>query len=256
MPKTIIEAFQNGQRVIPQDYDGPPILKVSECFSRTIQGEGQFSGYPATFLRLKGCTLSCIWCDTEAVWKQGKPYPVTEIVDMFEQEGVLDDFKSGHHLVITGGSPLLQQIPLVELLYLIEERNGEKPFVEVETECVLEPERAFAFEVDWWNCSPKLYNSGMKRHHRYKPEVIRMMARENNSSFKFVITNEDEWEELVEDFIEPFDIKRDKIFLMPEGQTREELQARYDWVVDLACREGVRVSDRLHITMWNKKVGV
>ena len=43
---------------------------------------------------------------------------------------------------------------------------------------------------------------------------------------------------------------------MPEGMTREELQQHYLIVVDMACKHNVRMTDRLHVTIWNKKTGV
>lgn len=39
-------------------------LKVNEIFY-SIQGEGYWSGSPATFIRLCGCNLKCSWCDTK-----------------------------------------------------------------------------------------------------------------------------------------------------------------------------------------------
>jgi len=255
MPKTIIESFPKESWELNSETQNS-ILKVAECFSQTIQGEGIWTGVPSTFLRLQGCTLRCQWCDSLEVWRNGNPYTVEELIDLFEIHEVFEDFKNGHHLVLTGGSPLKQQESLVDFIYAIEDFCGIKPFIEVENECVLEPLPALCFEVDWWNCSPKLENSGMRKSVRYKPDVIREMNNMKNASFKFVISNEDDWNEVIEDFIDPFNINKDKIFLMPEGQTREELQPRYDWLVDLACREGVRISDRLHVTMWNKKTGV
>jgi len=43
---------------------------------------------------------------------------------------------------------------------------------------------------------------------------------------------------------------------MPEGIDREQLQKSYDATAELCVRENVRMSDRMHITIWNKKTGV
>ena len=47
-----------------------------------------------------------------------------------------------------------------------------------------------------------------------------------------------------------------QIVLMPEGQTRKELEKTREFTVNLAVRKNVRFSDRMHITLWDKKVGV
>src|SRR4030042_6552600 len=57
--KTIIEAYP--KTITYPEKDGSLIIRVSECFSDTIQGEN-FTGYPSTFLRLQFCTLNCVWC--------------------------------------------------------------------------------------------------------------------------------------------------------------------------------------------------
>jgi organic radical activating enzyme len=74
MPKTIIESYPDfTRRVDPNE----PFLNVAEFFMDTIQGEN-FVGYPAAFLRLQNCTMGCLWCDTQEVWRRGNPYTLAE----------------------------------------------------------------------------------------------------------------------------------------------------------------------------------
>src|ERR1017187_9182824 len=40
-----------------------PALVVTEIF-RSLQGESSFAGLPCTFVRLTGCALRCVWCDS------------------------------------------------------------------------------------------------------------------------------------------------------------------------------------------------
>lgn len=85
------------------------MLKVNEMFA-SIQGEGGRSGEATFFIRLSGCNLACVWCDTK--------YALDNGVDMIEQE-VVDKVKKSNlkWICITGGEPLMQDIkPLIRLL--------------------------------------------------------------------------------------------------------------------------------------------
>jgi 7-carboxy-7-deazaguanine synthase len=80
--------------------DQHDLLRVTEIF-HSIQGESTWAGLPCTFVRLTGCPLRCVWCDTEYAFHGGEKLALTEIVERVE--GV------GASLVeITGGEPLVQ----------------------------------------------------------------------------------------------------------------------------------------------------
>lgn len=232
------------------------VLKIAEFFSRTIQGEGPSVGTPAAFLRMKDCTLNCTWCDSTEVWRFGNSYSVFEVLDLMQESGLVDDLRNGHHLVLTGGSPIKQQKQLAALLALFQVRNGFVPYIEVENECVLMVDPQFAQFVTQWNNSPKLENSGMKKALCYKPEVINQAALFNNSWFKFVISQPSDWEEIDKDYLTPRLIDRSQVILMPCGSNQQELSESREMVADIAIRENVLFSDRLHITLWNLKVSV
>ena len=78
-------------------------LRVQSIFP-TIQGEGPFSGVPATFLRLAGCNLACTFCDTdfESNYESG-------LMQMEEVAAQVHNHKN-KLVVLTGGEPLLQNI--------------------------------------------------------------------------------------------------------------------------------------------------
>ncbi len=82
-------------------------LVVHEIYS-SIQGESTFVGLPCTFVRLTGCNLRCVWCDTTQAFKGGK---------RMRREVILEEaLRFGTPLVeLTGGEPLLQpgSIPLL-----------------------------------------------------------------------------------------------------------------------------------------------
>ena len=77
------------------------MLRVVETFT-SIQGESTQAGRKCFFIRLEGCNLSCVYCDTLYAASGGKEYSIGTLVEEAE--------KSGVRLVeITGGEPLLQK---------------------------------------------------------------------------------------------------------------------------------------------------
>jgi len=76
------------------------VLRVNEIF-HSIQGESTHAGRPCVFVRLTGCNLRCVWCDTAHAFHEGSPWSVDDLV---ERVGAY-----GCGLVeLTGGEPLLQ----------------------------------------------------------------------------------------------------------------------------------------------------
>ena len=185
MAFNIIKARPERDKTVWETMD---YLKVSEFFCDSIQGEGITAGMPAAFLRLQGCTLNCQWCDTADIWKTGGEYTYDELFELMDQADLPRKLSEGQHLVITGGSPLLQQEQLVAFFLEFDERYAFMPFIEMENECIISPTRAIQDIVNIWNNSPKLMNSGMGWKRRYKTEVIGFMSELQNSWFKFVIS--------------------------------------------------------------------
>lgn len=75
-------------------------LLITEIYP-SIQGESTWAGLPCFFIRLTGCPLRCVWCDTEYAFYGGERKTITDLV-----QAAVD---SGLPLVeITGGEPLAQ----------------------------------------------------------------------------------------------------------------------------------------------------
>jgi len=252
MPITLIES--NPKFVKERNGDKIQNLEISELFCNTVQGEGINVGVPSTFLRLKDCTLDCVWCDTAAVWKFGNYYTHNEVFELFEKNNMINEFKNGQHLILTGGSPLKQQLSLIEFINQFKSKYDFKPFIEVENEVVLRPNTELISLVDCWNNSPKLSNSGMALNKRWKPELLLLMNNLEDSWFKFVVSTDEEWEEIKRDFL-PY-VSQSKIILMPKGENQIELAQNREIVAEMAVKHGVRMTDRMHITIWDKKTGV
>jgi 7-carboxy-7-deazaguanine synthase len=74
-------------------------LRVTEIF-HSIQGESTWAGLPCTFVRLTGCPLRCVWCDTEYSFHGGEKVSRSEIVERVTEIGC-------ELVEITGGEPLI-----------------------------------------------------------------------------------------------------------------------------------------------------
>jgi 7-carboxy-7-deazaguanine synthase len=248
----IIQAFPDINRPVPVLR---PFLNVAEFFCDSIQGEN-FVGVPSAFLRLQGCTCKCTWCDTTEVWHQGNPYTFLELFNLMDNVDLPRKLFEGQHLIITGGSPLLQQTHLIEFIKEFINLYEFKPFVEIENECTIMPEEELIKYIDLWNNSPKLENSGVSVKNRYKPEILLTLTTLKNSWFKFVISKKEDWDEIYKFFIQPGYVQKQQIVLMPEGATREELEKHRELVLKIAIENNVRYTDRLHVLYWGKKIGI
>ena len=61
------------------------MLTVNEIF-HSIQGESTHTGRPCVFVRLTGCDLRCVWCDTPYAFHEGRKLDVDEVVADVETE--------------------------------------------------------------------------------------------------------------------------------------------------------------------------
>jgi 7-carboxy-7-deazaguanine synthase len=75
-------------------------LVVNEIF-HSIQGESRHAGRPCVFVRLTGCNLRCVWCDTAYAFEEGAPRTVGAVADRVASFGT-------RYVLLTGGEPLLQ----------------------------------------------------------------------------------------------------------------------------------------------------
>lgn len=218
-------------------------MRVTEVFV-SVQGEGPSLGRPAVFLRLAGCNLSCSWCDTKYAWSGGEELSVEEVAE--QVLSLLRRFRGADLLVVTGGEPLLQSEELVELLAKLR-REVPHLEVEVETNGTVDPRRVLTY-VDRLIVSPKLSNSGLPEELRRVSEgVIEAIRTYGDRVYvKVVVEGRGDVEEVLQ-VVRELGVSRDRVYLMPQASTLEELRQRLPVVVEIAVEYGFRVSDRLQI---------
>ena len=85
-------------------------IKVTETFV-SIQGEADAVGWPTLFVRLTGCPLRCVYCDTQYSFYGGEWKSLEELLEIARGSGV-------RHVCVTGGEPLAQKacLSLLEAL--------------------------------------------------------------------------------------------------------------------------------------------
>ena len=76
-------------------------LRITEIF-HSIQGEADAIGWPTVFVRLTGCPLRCVWCDTEYAFHGGDWHAIDDILAEVARHGA-------RHVCVTGGEPLAQK---------------------------------------------------------------------------------------------------------------------------------------------------
>jgi len=155
-------------------------MKVSEIFY-SIEGEGIEIGRPEIFVRLSGCNLRCVWCDTKYAWENGKEMSVEEVIEEIKKYPC----KS---VSITGGEPLLQR---KEVLELVRKLKNLGYWIQINTNGTIFDEKIFKL-VDLISMDCKCPSSRIKSN----MEVLKKTKEKFNSKtqFKFIISDRKDYE--------------------------------------------------------------
>jgi organic radical activating enzyme len=271
----------------------PNKLLISSDFY-SVQGEGISTGVPSYFIRLGLCNLTCgmsnrflkalinekeladgeifkgdlelegkaTWtCDSTSQWAwRGEDKDFQYLIDRWKEQGIYDDVKNGTiHLIWTGGEPTIkghQEAITNFLTYWYEQDNLIKPYSEIETNGTVEIGDNLFEHLHQINSSPKLANSGMTEKQRIKPEAIKRIMEHSNYQFKFVISNEEDVQEIFRDFIVPFSIPLANVVCMPGLDSQTDFHERTQFVLEMAKKYKFRGLTRLHISAWDKTLNV
>lgn len=169
-------------------------LPVMESFY-TIQGEGNFQGHAAYFIRLAGCDVGCVWCDVKESW-EASAHPLVDISSLISKAGE----NPSNIAVITGGEPAMYDLTL-----LTSQLHNAGMRTHIETS------GAYPLTGKWdWIClSPK----------KFKKPVPDLLARANE--LKVIIYNESDFQ-----WAEEYRAKVSEdclLFLQPEWSKEKEM---------------------------------
>ena len=254
------------------------MLEINEIFGPTIQGEGKLVGTPSIFIRFGKCNFSCVGfgveyetpsgikkcaCDSyyavdkefKDTWTKYKSYE--EIVEEVNKLISIHPYNYKIDIVITGGEPLLywNKEEFQKLLqHYIE--NGHKVTIETNASLNLEFREEYQKKL-LFSMSVKLSNSLEPINKRINKETLRKILTNTNESYlKFVIGKDflNNAKEEITHILE--DIPKCEVYLMPLGDTAEEINKNCEEVINMAIENGYKYCDRLHIRVWNNKRGV
>lgn len=224
-------------------------MKVSEIF-HSIQGEGLLAGVVSVFVRLAGCDLRCRWCDTAYAMEadQAQELGINEIVEKIES------YECGY-VVVTGGEPMAA----AELPAFLSQLKEHKKHITVETSAT----RYREIDCDLISISPKLANSTPSsgayaqshEKHRLNIEAIQQYIGRHNYQLKFVVEDETDLAEVEQVLGALREVDRNKVMLMPQGCTREQLSRSGPEIAEMCIEHGYRYCPRLQIELWGNHRG-
>ena len=207
------------------------MLRVTEIFC-SIQGESTHAGRPCTFVRLTGCPMRCVWCDSEYTFTGGEHISIEEVL---EQVRAFDPSL----VEVTGGEPLAQ----AEAFILIERLCDEGYEVLIETGGYIS-----TAEVDQRArviLDVKCPASGEALRNHW-PNLDRL--RPDKDEVKFVITDRRDWD-FAREIIQRYTLeRRARAVLISPAWGKVDLKEMADWIAGSGLH--VRMQLQLHKYIW------
>jgi len=207
------------------------MLRITEIF-RSIQGESTHAGRPCAFVRLTGCPMRCVWCDSEYTFTGGEQFTIEETMDRVRGFGC-------KLVEVTGGEPLAQR----DAFTLIERLCTEGFEVLVETggfysTAEVDPRASIILDV-------KCPASGEEQRNDWS-NLERL--RPDKDEVKFVISDFADWNYALK-IIQEYDLSsRTRAILISPVWGGINLPDVADWIAGSGL--DIRMQLQLHKYVW------
>ncbi len=212
-----------------------PELRITEIF-HSLQGEARSVGRPTVFVRLTGCPLRCVWCDTPYSFSGGQLMSLDAILETVRRHGA-------PCVCVTGGEPLAQP-ECIELLHRLCNEGYE---VSLETSGALDIGKTDVRVSRVMDL--KAPDSGESHRNRYE----NIAALTANDQVKFVIASrrDYDWARFKCDEFALAEKVGEVLFSPVHGEMNPRELA--EWI--LADKLDVRMQLQLHKYLWNNEPG-
>ena len=242
-----------------------PVLEVYRC----LQSEGSRIGRPTICIRTTGCTHRCYfgeggWCDSwyTSIHPEKGHLCFNDIIKIYDENPQISE------MMLTGGSPTMHPALVNELTHFAHEKNI---FITIETEGSHYIETDYP--IDLVSLSPKFNNSVpvigaitpigkvadqkmIDTHNKKRlnlDAIKQMIMFHKDYHYKPVWDGTKENLEEIEDFRTMIGAPKDKTYIMPAGDTREQLILMYPIVFNMVSKHGYNMTGRDHIIAFNQE---
>jgi len=252
-----------------EDYNKTlPVLEVYRC----VQSEGSRFGRPTIAVRTTGCTHRCWfgeggWCDSfyTSIHPEKGTFTFNDIINIYDENPHVKE------MMLTGGSPTMHAALVNELTHFANER-GILITIETEGSHFVPTD----YPIGLISLSPKFSNSRPRvgittpgdkvvderfvaQHEKFRlnyEAIEQTLQFHDDYHYKPVWDGTDKNLVEIEDFRVKMNIPKDKTFVMPGGDTREQLIKMYPIVFEMCAEHGYNMTGRDHIIAFDTMRGV
>ena len=211
------------------------MLRITEIFF-SIQGEAKFLGLPTVFIRLTGCPMRCVYCDSAYAFHGGEKKSLADIIQQIKQ------YKTPY-ITITGGEPLAQPLCLDLMTSLCDQ------------DFVVSLETGNAINIK--NVDQRVHivldiktpSSNEEKNNRY--ENLKLIK--STDQLKFVICNREDYEWSRKFIIDKAINEHCEVLFSPSAQQLEGKDLA-EWILE--DQLAVRFQTQLHKQLWGDIPGV